>query len=393
MKYRFKKHHSKISTILVTFDAGSRVEYQSKYPSGIAHFMEHMRFKGTENKSAKQLLNEIADFGGRANAFTSQDCVSYIINAPDEKMEDAFRCLAEIVNNPVYPEDELEKEKGVVCQEIRMYDDDIDSLVSDKMMSCVFDNCLRGRICGSEESVNSITKKDLLDFNRQFYSKECMLVSLASNKNRLDLVEKYFGVPDGKVVFPKIKKSKILPGGEFFVEKQQQLQNVISVAFRSKHMEKIDRAKLNVFNRVFGNGDVSRLFMSVREDLGLVYGISSGDATFIDGAFYDIETQTEPQNSELVLNEINKQIDLIRKEYVSEEELYRVKNKIRSSIYGSMDSSSSAAFQIMSEEIYKSDKMKKFLKKIDAVTKEDVIEIANKVFDGERYVVIGKNKE
>ena len=158
MRYKYRRHPSKLATLMVTFGAGSRVEHNTEYPKGIAHYMEHVRLKGTETKTAKDLLRQTADAGGSWNAWTSDDLVSYYMTIPEENIEVAFECLSDIILNPIFPQDELTKEQEVVCQEIRMNNDEIDTLVHYKLMGMAFDNSLTIPRVGYEESVRSITR-------------------------------------------------------------------------------------------------------------------------------------------------------------------------------------------------------------------------------------------
>jgi len=393
MRYVFRKHPSKLATLMVTFGAGARVEHNTEYPAGIAHYMEHVRFKGTETLTAKDLLRKTADAGGSWNAWTSDDLVSYHMTIPEENLETAFKCLADIIVNPVFPEDELTKEQEVVCQEIRMYDDDIDHMVHCKMMNTVFDNALTIPICGSEQSVLSINRDHIVNFNKEFYSKEHMLITLGSNSDHAHLVEKYFGIPDDNLLFlPPAADVNYGKAAEHIVHKEGQLQNSISIGFggtRLRELVKDERAKVKMFSAIFGQGDTSRLFMKVREDLGLVYGIGAYCMTSMDGNLYEICTSTEPENSDKVIAAIEEEIEKIQTAAPTEEELNRSKNMIRSAYYKMMDSSSSAIMQILYREFFGNTIDSEFLAELNAVTTKDVHDVAKEIFKGTKYTVIG----
>ena len=396
MKYKFKKHPSKLATLIVTFGAGARVSYNTKYPNGIAHYVEHVRFKGTEKYTSKELTQKIADVGGSWNAGTSTDFVYYYITVPEENIEVAFECLAEIVLHPIFPKEELEKEKEVVCQEIRMYNDDIDTLVNYKMMSTVFNNALTIPVIGDEESVQSITRDDIIRFNEEFYSKEHMLISLGANVDYEYLAEKYFGMPDDVLLFsPPSENVEYKNTEEHIVFKDGQLQDSVLICFGSDELLKLSntsRAKIKVFSSIFGGGSASRLFMKVREDLGLVYGIGSYDNDGMDGSLYEIYTSTDPENLEKVISAIEEEIDIIKSEPPTEIELNRAKNMIRSAYYGSLDTSHSSIIYTIYEEFLGYTTGSKFLAEIDAVTAEDVHNIAKSIFNSNKYKVIGTGK-
>ncbi len=394
MKYRFRRHPSKLATLMVTFGAGSRIEHNTEYPKGIAHYMEHVRFKGTDTKTAKDLMRQTADAGGASNAWTSEDLVSYHMTIPEENLETAFECLSDITLNPAFPNDELIKEQEVVCQEVRMYDDDIDHLVHYKMMDTVFeDNPLTVPIVGTEKSVQSITRDHILKFNKEFYSREHMLITLGAVSDHHHLVEKYFGIPDDVLLYlPPTTNVEYKSPASHIVHKDGQIQDSILITFGNKllrTMSNRDRAKIKMFSAIFGQGDTSRLFMKVREDLGLVYGIGSYNNNNMDGSLYEIYTSTEPENREQVIEAINEEIDKIQNTPPSKDELRRAKNMIRSAYYRLLDSSSTAIMQVLYEEFFNYTTGSEFLAEIDAVTTDDVHEVAQKILQGNKYTVIG----
>jgi predicted Zn-dependent peptidase len=394
MKYKFVKHPSKLSTLMIAFGAGSRVEYNSTYPKGIAHYMEHVRFKGTKKYTAKDLLKQTADYGGSWNAWTSADLVLYHMSIPEENIETAFKCLSDIILNPIFPEDELIKEQDVVCQEIKMYEDDLDWLVYYKMVDNIFkDNSLVSPIVGTEKSVNSITRDHITKFNKEFYTNEHMLITLGSPSDRMDLVEKYFNIPDDILLYPAQTNNITYKQPSYdIIHKDGQIQDSISIGFAGESLRISslkDRAKIKVFSTIFGSSDTSRLFTRVREDLGLVCGIGSYNDHHMDGSVYQIYTSTEPKNRDKVTDTIDEEIEKMKSSCPTNDELKRAKNIIRSSYYKSLDSSNSATMQSIYKEFFDYTIGSKFLSEIDAVTVEDVYQVAQKIFTSNKYTVVG----
>lgn len=393
MRYRFKKHPSKLATLMVTFGAGARVEHGTEYPAGIAHFMEHMRFKGTDTRSAKDLLRVTAEAGGSWNAWTSNNNVSYHMTIPEENIEVAFDCLSDIIKNPTFPEDEMLKEHGVVCQEIRMGDDQIEHLVDRRLMDIIFDNSLTSPICGSKESVCSITRQNLLDFNEEFYSSEHMLIILGASGDHRDLVEKYFGMPDDVLLFSgPAENVSYGPAATDKVFKEGQLQDYISICFGGQDIRELSiksRAATKVFTSIFGSGETSRLWLKIREDLGLVYGAGSYLSHQMDGSIYEIYASTEPKNSETLIEAANEEIDRFLKDGATEQELKMVKNIIKSQFYITMDTSYGVSSMVIPEEFFGFTVGPQFLTEIEQITLKDVQDVAKKIFSGTRYIVIG----
>ena len=397
MKYIHRIHPSRISTISITYGAGSRVEHKNKYPYGIAHYMEHMRFKGTDRFSAKEMARALAVVGGDWNAFTSKDMVNYHVELPEENIERGFELLSEIVLRPIFPEDEAKKEMEVVCQEIRSYDDDMTSMVYKNLYGKVFNNSLANEIVGTEGSVRSITRDHLLNFSKEFYFPAGALVVVASNMPYTHLVEKYFGIPDDVfILHPESKNVEYAAPFDMSFIKDGFKQHTIMIAFGNEQIRQVvkqNRAAATVFNHIFGGGGAdARLFSRVREDLGLVYGIGSSFQNNFDGALFTIGTSTEPENSEKVIQTINEVILELFSKLPSEEELLKAKNMIKSQYYRSLDTSTDATMNALKEEIYGYTGGSKFLAEIENVSLEQVMDVAKKVFDANKYVVIGKGE-
>ena len=245
MKYKYIRHPSKLVTLMITHGAGRRVEHKTKYPDGTAHYMEHVRFKGTKNYTAKDLLKKVAYNGGAWNAFTSEDIVSYHMTIPEENIEAAFKYLAEVMLGPEFPAEELEKEKEVVCQEIKMYDDDLTVLAYNKLMSMVYTNSLAVPIGGTIESVRSITRDHIQDFNRSFYNFSQMYIALAAPVDYYHFAEKYFGIQDDVLIYPTADKDTEYAAGFCTeIEREGFVQDVAIVSFGGKELREAfeDRA-------------------------------------------------------------------------------------------------------------------------------------------------------
>jgi len=378
-----------MATLAVTYGGGRRAE--RNVPNGIAHFMEHFRFKGTEKYNCKELTRLVAFHGGSWNAFTSDDLVSYHISIPSEKLEEACEYLSQITLHPTFPEEELEREKEVVCQEVRMYEDDIGSLVHWDMMGKVFNNSLAYNIVGTEQSVRSITKADLEKFNQDVYNREHMLFTLSAPDDREDLIEKYFGIPDDVLVYPPRDISpQYASDFSSKVYKDGLIQQTLSIGFAGDGMYDLSMRPVGkVFNAIFGAGSDARLFDRIRDDMGLVYGIYSSMQHHMDGTIFTIGTETDPENVSTVLETVDEEIERISHELVTSEELQRAKNRIRSSEYRAVDSSEGACYKAVYEEFYGFESGSSYLANIDAVSAEQVRDFAQNVFSKNKYTVVG----
>lgn len=395
MRYRYIKHNSKLASVAITFGAGNRLEYRSQYPKGIAHFLEHMVFKGTKSHTSKELSNKIASAGGHWNAWTSEDLVCFHASIPEENIETALECLSDVVSNAIFPADELKKERKVVIQEVRMYDDDMDSLVHDRMLQSIFCNSLSNPIIGTENSVSSIERNDVVQFYEDYYKRDNMLVTLGSRKNHHKLTHKYFGEVDDKLFITSPDYNIIYnKPSESYVHKSMQLQDHISICFCGQKVRTLvdKREAAKVFSVIFGGSEVSRLFSKVRNDMGLVYGIYANMYNYMDGTLFSIDTSTEPKNTQKVIGAINKEIDHIIGS-ISKNELQTAKNVIKNTVYSAQDLSLSSVIQEIYKEFYGYNIGERLLDKVNEVTIEDVDDIANAIFNDNRYMVIGTNRE
>jgi len=220
-------------------------------------------------------------------------------------------------------------------------------------------------------------------------------VVLAAKHDYNHFVEKYFGIPDDVLIMPPpdkdVQYGKSIAGE---IKKKGLLQTHISISFGSPELHEITsdlatRGVRKVFNMIFGGNDDSKLFLKVREDLGLVYGIHSGFCDYMDGTLFSIGTNTEPDKKDQVIDAIEGEINKICEFKVTEEELQRARNRIKSAVYGSLDTSIGAADISVVEEFYGHRFDSKFFAQIDAVTADEVFQLANTIFGGKKYVAIG----
>jgi len=378
---------------MVATGAGNRVEFDTEYSSGIAHFMEHMRFKGTYERTAKDLLKTVAHNGGEMNAWTSEDNSGYYITIPEENIEVAFDCLAGVALYPIFPEYEIAKEKDVVGQEIMSEEDDIDENLYQETMLWAFSNSLTYPILGFKDSVANITRDELLKFNKEFYNKEQLLVVLSARDDYSHFMEKYFGIPDGVLAFrPSLSNVKYGKSVAGKIKKEGYPQSSIMMSFGSDkihHAAHHNRALLHVFNTMFGAEDDSRLFMRIREDLGLVYGIDSILHNALDGTLFSITTEAESYKEDTIVAAINEEINKMCSDKPTSEELVRAKNRLKSSLYGFLDTSLGKSNLVVKEEFHNYSVDSKFLAQIDSVTVDEVFQMSKDVFSGNKYVAIG----
>jgi zinc protease len=266
-------------------------------------------------------------------------------------------------------------------------------------MELMFNNSLNSQICGTVESVQSITRKNLIDFNKKFYAKDKLLLTYCGPIEHEylanSLVEKYFGKSDNILnTGPVFKSGK--SGKQTIAEviKEDQMQDTISISYTSPKFKTIFKnraAAIAVFSVLFGRGEISRLFSKVREDLGLVYNIDCTFEETNDGIWFSINTMTEPDKYNQVLMAIDKEIAKIIKTPPTKNEVASAKNMIRSAMY-SIESSYGMASQIVQHEMFGKKVGDDFIKDVNKISANDIWCVAKDIFSAKRYLVVGTGK-
>lgn len=387
MIYRHIKHSSRLSTIEVIFDGGLRAEFSKAYPNGIAHFMEHLRFRGTEKYDWKTLREGLSRIGAQWNAYTSEDFVSYHMTIPEENIEQAFDYLSQIALYPTFPADEIEKERGIVKQEIRMYKDYIQEINKEDMFSRIFNNFLSNSVQGTEKSVDSITRQHILDFNKDFYNNNRMLCMVGQNDYR-ELAEKYFGDIDDSFSLTPSSKVKYAEPFKRSIDKEGFEQSSLIISYGGDVVEELRKNSpcRQVFNHIFGGTPDSRLSTKIREEFGLVYGIGSYLQETVEGSLYSIFTLTQKENLDKVIEETNKVINDMKSDKVDGDELVRAKNMIKSSIYSMLESSARVCEREIEKVVYGRPDINTLVEEIEKVGTDDVLDMANTIFSGKCYI-------
>ncbi len=383
MRLVFQKTKSKLATIMICFDAGARAEGK-EYNPGIAHMLEHMIFKGTEKRGYLDIPMEIARIGGSTNAYTSMEQVVYYITAPVESLETTMDILSDMVFHSTFPEEEFLKEREVVTEECAASEDQIDNFVHSKF----FENYLTGRpaipVIGTLESIKEFSRDELVRFYKQFYTLENCIVAITANKKKSeieDLVSKYISKPDGKFKGLSVRKSKVKRKSQVTVSKENLQQSYVYMAFDVGELDKSKEAVYDILFEIFGSGMDSRLFTEVREKRGLCYSISAGTFRQRDANAVIISSDTRPEKINQMVEVINTEVEKMKTELVTEEELVRAKNKWKSYNYAKMESSQSMLRDSMQRTFFKFKSLKSIQETIDSVSAEDVLQAANEIFD------------
>lgn len=284
----------KTATVGLWNKAGSR--YETAANNGVAHFLEHMVFKGTNTRSALAIAKEIENVGGYMNAYTSNEITAYYARVMQEDVALGIDITSDLLLNPVFPVEELEKERGVIIQEIGMYMDDPQSLVGFNAQRAAFGNHPLGwSILGTSDIISTMPRDTLVDFIRTHYAPNAMVLvaSGAVEHDRIvDQAQKIFGALPRKEIATPVPAAYV--GGDTRVQKDLEQTNLI-LAFEGVDYHSTDFYTLSVLAVILGDGMSSRLFQEIREKRGLVYSISSFIDSYSDSGLFGFHAGTGPE--------------------------------------------------------------------------------------------------
>lgn len=385
MKFIFEKTHNKMVSIMVAFDAGARAE-GDKYTPGLAHMLEHMIFKGTEKRHYLDIPKEVAFLGGDINAYTSHEMVCYYIRVPFENFEAGMEILADITLNSVIPEEEFLKEREIVMEECLSYKDQVTYKLGEKFSEEFYSGRLAVDVIGTEESIAKFTRQELYDFYKEFYHTENAILCVSGDLDIDEMrstSEKLFGSETSFVKRNGPAEHEYAKSDSFYVYKPEIEQSYVLVSWPGLVVSDEDRSTLTVLNSIFGSGMDSRLFTEVREKNNLCYGIYMSTQSHLEAGEITICSSTRAENIDKMLELVNIEIEKIKTELVDEEEIQRAKNKSKSDVYAIYDSGHSLARFKLMQEFYNTPSLEEVSSRIDRVTREDVLELANKIFNDE----------
>ncbi len=328
-------------SINVWVKTGSRNE--NKQNNGISHFLEHMAFKGTKTRNTQQIAEEFDDIGGRVNAFTSVSKTAYYTKVLKENVEAAVELLSDIVQNSIYLQEEMEKERFVILQELAMTKDDPSDIIGDYFSETAYKNQPYGRtILGPAKNIKKFTREDILSYVDKQYKTEDIVISFAGrleNEEAVKLVKKYFtSLNVGKNKEPE----KAVYTGGYFAKNKKLEQTQLIMGFESyTHLDK-HFYEAGVLSIVLGGGMSSRLFQEIREKKGLCYRINAGNTSSHDTGIFDIYCAVSPDKvNELIISIIEELKKTVKN--ITEEECQRAIVKLKSNILMSRESNSSRA--------------------------------------------------
>jgi predicted Zn-dependent peptidase len=361
---------------------GSR--HEPRELSGVSHFIEHMFFKGTQKRTARDIATEIDALGGEMNAFTGQESTTYYVKVLDEHLPVAIEILADILMGSKFASADMEKERKIILEEIKMVEDTPDDHIHEIFTATVWKDHPLGRpILGTKETIKALSHQDLLAHIEHFYCPKEIIISAAGNFDHgrlLELLEAAFG----RLSRPGGVKQETAPvfHSAITVRKKQLEQVQVCLGFKGLQYTHEDRYVSLALNTVLGNSMSSRLFQEVREQNALAYSIYSYVVTYRDTGLLTIYAGTDPANAMEAIRLVMQEIRKLRDEGITPAEETRLRNQIKGNLVLSLESSSSHMSRIARQEMYfgKYLTVDDIIKGVDKVTAADVLRLARQFF-------------
>ena len=374
---------------------GSRVEPAEV--NGISHFIEHMVFKGTQRRTAQEIASEADALGGHLDAFTAKEMVCFNMKVMDEHLEQAFGIVADLVRAPVFREADVEKERSVITEEIKMEQDNPEYLVHELFSQNFWREHAIGRpILGTVETLGGFTREVVSGFHRRWYVPNQMVVTAAGRLEHgqlVELVKKSFGGlephEDGH------RDSQPEPRAALTTKHKEELEQVhLCVGVPGYPMTHPRRYAMALLGTILGGGMSSRLFQNIREREGLAYAVFAELQAYRDTGSLTVYAGTARETAQQALRLVLEEFKRMKAEPVSAEELRRAKENLKASLMLSLESTSSRMSNLARQEIYfgRFFTPDEILAEIEAVTTEQVQESARDFFQPERVgaTVLGK---
>ncbi len=368
----------------VWINAGSRIE--DNKVSGVSHFIEHMLFKGTNKRSSKDIASEIDNLGGQINAFTSKECTCYYVKLLDEHINIGLDILSDMILNSKFDEKDIDKERSVILEELKMYEDSPEDLAYDMLLEHIYkDDGLGMNILGNRESLDYINRKELLEYFNTYYVPNNSVISISGNFNFDTMVEKIeekFKTWKNKDVTIDLKEATF---NSCCIAKNKDTEQVnLTMNLKAIGLEDDEEVyALAVINNIFGGSISSRLFQKIREEKGLVYSIYSAQSLYRKCGELGIFASMSNENLEEVCEIIKNEIKDLRQNYLTEKEIHESKEQLKGSYLLGLESTGSRMMS-MGKSMLLINKVKttdEILECINNVNFESVKKVINKVFD------------
>jgi len=372
------------ATVMVLVETGS--DYENKDKNGISHFLEHMCFKGTEKRTVFEITEELDSLGAYSNAMTWKEFTGYYAKAHNKSFDEMLDIVADVYLNSTFPESEIKKEKGVIIEEINMYEDAPQRKVWDVLFDVMYGDQPAGwTVLGPKKNIRSISRKDFLKYKEEHYVAGATTVVVAGKINPKDVEKKVALAFKNISKSKKSKKKKVKisqkdPKVKIHPKKTDQAHFILG--FHGPDMFDKDKVVTDVLSTVIGKGMSSRLFKKMRDELGLCYYIKAGQQNFTDYGQFLVYAGVAKNRLEEALEAIIAELNLIKHEPVSDKELKKAKEYLLGNTAMAVESSDSIAEWFGFQALHKDDikTPEEYYKLVKEVNSDDIKRVAKKLF-------------
>jgi len=380
-----------VKSVAVGIWVGAGSRFESEQHNGISHFLEHLFFKGTEKRSAKDIAESLDAVGGQLNAFTTKEYTCYYAKVLDEHLDLALDVLSDMFFNSKFSEKDILKEREVIIEEIKMYEDTPDEIIHDFFSQTIWEGHPLGKpVLGTEETISTFTRDDFLQFINTHYVPENIVIALAGkveHKKIIELLEKLFGEakrgPVDKYPFP--------PDNHSLIQNIYRDVSQVQICLGSPGLPQ-DHPQiypLYILNSVLGGGLSSRLVQEVREERGLAYSVYSYHSAFSDAGLFTFYAGTRPDNYEQVIQLILKEAFTIADQGITQKELVKAKKQLKGNLYLGLESVGSRMTRI-GKSLLSLNRLitpEEVANKIDQVSLEEVQDLARNIFRQDKFTI------
>ena len=364
--------------------------------SGISHFIEHLLFKGTEKRSARSIAEEFDAMGGELNAFSAKEYTCFYAKVLDENVEEALEIMVDMLLRSVMRPQDVDAERKVILEEIAMHEDSPDDIIHDLFVSALWESHPLGQsVLGNHNVISTLSSEEIRAYFKRFYRPENIVVAVAGNVEHdrvVEMVDELMNVDGGgerhrrHSVVPDIRPHTVV-----YDRPTEQAHIVLGTQGLPRNHPA--RFALAVLDNILGGGMSSRLFQKVREERSLAYSIFSYHSMYVETGLVAVYAGTNPENASSVLELIKEELEHILDRGITREELERAKGHIKGNLVLSLEDSGSRMTRLGKAEVCGSDilTLDGLLAKIDAVSNEDVLRLAQQLFGSRKLVatVIG----
>ncbi|MCM3110103.1 M16 family metallopeptidase [Lederbergia lenta] len=380
-----------VRSVAIGIWVGTGSSDENEKNNGISHFLEHMYFKGTETRNAREIAESFDSIGGQVNAFTSKEYTCYYAKVLDNHAPFALEILADMFFNSTFDSEELNKEKNVVLEEIKMYEDTPDDIIHDLLSNAVYKNHPLGYpILGTEASLQSFTSELLKEYVHNMYVPENIVISIAGNvkESFIKEIERYFGSFE-RGNKPQTNTKPIFQANDAVKQKEIE-QAHLCIGFEGLPIGHDDVYDLIVMNNIFGGSMSSRLFQEVREEKGLAYSVFSYHSSFKDSGLVTIYGGTGSNQMNELYETIQNTLKVLKDNGITKKELVNSKEQLKGNLMLSLESTNSRMSRNGKNELIlgKHRTLDQIIEEIDKVTIDSVSAITNRIFTDKYSVAL-----